>query len=128
MQMNRLSRYFWTSAITFQISLLMDDNHNHDEEEFLMVQNMLEEMRQPYEEVDLELDLMAAAALVVYGLKEARRLCADRWRERRLYLVCRDLLPNPRQQTLWQALFNSQNDRAFITTMGFDIAAFNLVL
>ena len=64
----------------------------------------------------------------MYGLGEAERLCAERRRERRLYLVRDDLLENPREGTPWQALNSSKNDRAFITTMGFDVATFDLIL
>ncbi|KAG0695299.1 hypothetical protein DFH29DRAFT_1072537 [Suillus ampliporus] len=38
------------------------------------------------------------------------------------------LLPNPRMSTPWQALFASQNDRAFITTMGFEVETFAFIL
>lgn len=46
----------------------------------------------------------------------------------RLYLCHQELMPDPRAQSPWQALYASQNDRVFITTMGFDIATFNLLL
>lgn len=49
-------------------------------------------------------------------------------RRRRLYLVRNELLPNPREGTPWQKLFHTQSDRAFITTMGIDIATFNYIL
>lgn len=39
-----------------------------------------------------------------------------------------DLLPDPRRATPWQALYQSQNDRAYITTMGFNVATFNYIL
>ncbi|KAJ8582170.1 hypothetical protein M405DRAFT_922049, partial [Rhizopogon salebrosus TDB-379] len=46
----------------------------------------------------------------------------------RLYLCRPQLLPNPRVNTPWQALYESQNDRAFITTMGFDVQTFGSIL
>ncbi len=68
----------------------------------------------------------AAAAAIVGGLVEAR-LMRNEVRRRR-YLTRKELLPNPREQTPWQALYASQSDRAFITTMGFDVAAFRYLL
>ncbi|KAG6828836.1 hypothetical protein H0H93_014699, partial [Arthromyces matolae] len=69
----------------------------------------------------------ALAALTIYcGASEAhRQRAANRLR---LYLTRRDLLPNPRCDTLWQQLYASQNTRAFITTMGFDVDTFNYIL
>ena len=42
----------------------------------------------------------------------------------RLYLCWSQLLPDPRGATPWQVLWGSQNDCAFITTMGFDVKTF----
>jgi len=39
-----------------------------------------------------------------------------------LYLLRQELLPNPRDGTVWQQLWKSQENRAFITTMGIDVA------
>ena len=64
----------------------------------------------------------------MYGLGEAERLRAERRHERRLYLVRDDLLKTPREGTPWRALNSSKNDRAFITTMGFNVATFDLIL
>jgi len=44
----------------------------------------------------------------------------------RNYLCRPQLQPDPRNNTPWQVLFNSRNDRAFITTMGFDVETFEL--
>jgi hypothetical protein len=38
------------------------------------------------------------------------------------------LQPNPRVDTPWQVSFSSKNDRAFITTMGFDVVTFKLIV
>jgi hypothetical protein len=65
--------------------------------------------------------------LVCYGLEEAQRLSILRRSLQRLYLVRSDLLPDPRTNTPWQALYHSQNDRGFITTMGFDVESRELV-
>ena len=45
-----------------------------------------------------------------------------------LYLCRPQLLPNPHINTPWQALYHSRNDRAYITTMGFDVETFKLIL
>ncbi|KIJ27147.1 hypothetical protein M422DRAFT_191354, partial [Sphaerobolus stellatus SS14] len=45
-----------------------------------------------------------------------------------LYLQRHDLLKNPRGSTPWQRLYHGQNNRAFITTMGFDIVTFNILM
>ncbi|KAG8711925.1 hypothetical protein FRC08_015248 [Ceratobasidium sp. 394] len=44
------------------------------------------------------------------------------------YLRRRDLLPLPRIESPWQALYRSQEDRAFITTMSIDVRTFNYIL
>ncbi|KAA8895813.1 hypothetical protein FN846DRAFT_751964, partial [Sphaerosporella brunnea] len=46
----------------------------------------------------------------------------------RFYLTRADLAPNPRQGTAWQFMYASANDRAFITTMGFDTTGFRILL
>lgn len=66
--------------------------------------------------------------LCLIGAEEARLRRAERRRNHRLYLTRPDLLPNPRQDTPWQRLFDGANDRAFITTMGFDVATFFVIL
>ncbi|KAI6030451.1 hypothetical protein F5J12DRAFT_924877 [Pisolithus orientalis] len=38
------------------------------------------------------------------------------------------LLPNPHISTPWQKLYESQDDQAFITTMGFDVETFGYIL
>lgn len=83
-------------------------------------------MRQTDEE--FEEHIIACAGLIVYGLEEARRLRSERRFLRRLYLTRPNLLPNPHQSTPWQVLYESQNDRAFITTMGFDVKTFHKIL
>ena len=59
--------------------------------------------------------------MVYYGLEEAQRLSILRRSVRRLYLTRLDLLLDPCTDTPWQVLYHSQNDRGFITTMGFDV-------
>ena len=77
---------------------------------------------------DFQDELVTYAGLVCYGLEESHRLRVSRRSLRRLYLTRADLLPNPRTDTPWLALYHSQNDRAFITTMGFDVVTFHDIL
>jgi len=110
----------------------MDFNQQDDiaeEEEFLYLLNsLLGQQYGCYEAADFEDDLVACAGIIIHGLDEARRIRAERRRERRLYLTRPDLLPNPRADTPWQILHLGQNDRAFITTTGFDVRTFELIL
>ena len=46
----------------------------------------------------------------------------------RTYLCRPQLLPNPRFDTPWQALYHSGSDRAFVTTMGVDVETFHHIL
>lgn len=45
-----------------------------------------------------------------------------------LYLTRPGLLPNPHRDTPWQIMFANCQDRAFITTMGFDVVTFEIIL
>ncbi|KAJ8503054.1 hypothetical protein ONZ45_g11200 [Pleurotus djamor] len=82
-----------------------------------------------WDDDDDELALIAAfVATIVAGALIAH---SNRVRDRnpsRLYLCRPQLLPNPRVDTPWQRLYASQDDRAFITTMGVDVATFDLLL
>jgi hypothetical protein len=78
---------------------------------------------------DEEKDLATATLLaLVFGAMESRRLRAKRRQPSRLYLCRAQLLPNPRINTPWQRLKGSRSDRAFITTMGFDVNTFQDIL
>ena len=59
---------------------------------------------------------------------QSRLLRAEGRQRHRLYLCRPELIPNPRIGSPWQALYQSQSDRAFITTMGLDTATFHLLL
>ncbi|KAI8989206.1 hypothetical protein BD414DRAFT_329457 [Trametes punicea] len=82
------------------------------------------------EEYNEELDDIAhiAAAVLTASAEEARLRRAEARLHNRRYLCRPQLLPNPRESTPWQALYHSQNDRAFITTMGIDCATFQYIL
>ncbi|KAI0308625.1 hypothetical protein OF83DRAFT_206224 [Amylostereum chailletii] len=77
-------------------------------------------------EEDEEVELLAA--IILYGTDEAGRLRRLRRQVTRRYLTRPELLSNPRNGTPWQVLYASQNDRAFVTTMGFNCATFDLLL
>lgn len=72
--------------------------------------------------------LVATAAVLATGAEAARLLRNERRLPSRNYLTRYDLPPNPHLGTAWQYLFGSQNDRAFITTMGFDVATFEFII
>lgn len=69
-----------------------------------------------------------ACAVILGGAEESRKLRIERRKPNRLYLCRPQLLPNPRVDTPWQILFASRNDRAFITTMGFDVVTFHAII
>ena len=80
---------------------------------------------------DDDIEDTAAIALLVIILAcgyKSRLLRAEARREHRTYLCRPELLPNPRVGSPWQALYHSQSDRAFITTMGLDTTTFQLLL
>jgi len=107
------------------------DSHDEiaEEEEFLHLLNaMLGKQHGCYEAADYEDDLVACAGIILHGAEEARKIRAERRQERRLYLIRPDLLPNPRADTPWQILYLGRNNRAFVTTMGFDVRTFELIL
>ena len=79
-------------------------------------------------EHDRLLQFAAAMATVLV----ARALIAnvqrsEQRRPSRLYLRRAELPPNPRD-TAWTALYHTHGDRAFITTMGFDVNGFHTIL
>ncbi|KAG6847397.1 hypothetical protein H0H93_008476 [Arthromyces matolae] len=90
------------------------------------LQQMEEEQLQDEDDDNEEAGMVAA--VVVLGAEEARRIRAERRHPNRLYLCRPQLLPNPRIATPWQTLYDSRSDRAFITTMGFDVATFEYIL
>ncbi|KAL1657984.1 hypothetical protein GGF50DRAFT_68149 [Schizophyllum commune] len=83
---------------------------------------------QRLEEEEEEQEILLLATSIVAGAEEARLIRAERRAANRVYLTRPDLLPNPRKDTPWQALYASRSDRAYITTMGLDTVAFDKVL
>jgi len=72
--------------------------------------------------------LLSAAALVVVGAENGCQFRINRRHQTRNYLCHPQLLPNPRLGTPWMALFLSRNDRAYITTMGFDVCTMEYII
>ncbi|KIM55807.1 hypothetical protein SCLCIDRAFT_30069 [Scleroderma citrinum Foug A] len=69
---------------------------------------------------------LCAAVIIAAELGEQIRI--KHRHDSRFYLWRAQLLPNPRINTPWQTLYESQDDRAFITTMGFDVETFGYIL
>ncbi|KAF7368888.1 hypothetical protein MVEN_00214600 [Mycena venus] len=88
---------------------------------------MAAEMEEDEEEAEWEL-AATTAAMILTGAEQARVLRAERRQQSRLYLCRPQLLPNPRYDTPWQVLYGSRHDRAFITTMGFDVPTFHDII
>ena len=69
-----------------------------------------------------------ALALVIAGSNEDHVRAVENRRPRRHYLQRTDLLPNPRVGTPWTYLYESGDDRAFLTTMGVDVSTFRMLM
>ena len=97
-----------------------------DEEGHLLLQQLEDEEEEMVQ--DSEMRIAVALALIHIGAEEAHQLRVRRRQPSRLYLCCDQLLPNPRFGTPWEALYTSRSNRAFITTMGFDVETFDFIL
>ncbi|KIJ12082.1 hypothetical protein PAXINDRAFT_15109 [Paxillus involutus ATCC 200175] len=85
--------------------------------------------REEEEDLEDEETMMAlVTAAIIGGTEVLREIHVERHHNNRLYLCRSQLLPNPCINTPWQILYDSQNDRAFITTMGFDVETFGYIL
>lgn len=71
---------------------------------------------------------IACASTVFLAMEDARQRQSEQRSYNRHYIVRKDLLPNPRYNTPWQHMYSTQNDRAFITTMGVDCNTFQALL
>ncbi|XP_006464061.1 hypothetical protein AGABI2DRAFT_75254 [Agaricus bisporus var. bisporus H97] len=105
--------------------LFNDDDDEFDE--FQQLQDLFLHQIHLFEEEEDELAL-SAAGIIVYLDQEIRIIRSTRRARHRQYLVRADLLPNPRLHTPWQALYDHQNRRGFVTTMGFDPETFQKIL
>ncbi|PPQ64806.1 hypothetical protein CVT26_002638 [Gymnopilus dilepis] len=90
---------------------------------YLLEQEEAEDLREDEERIQ---QAALAGALIYLGAEIHRQEKAAR--RKRLYLIREELLPNPRTGTPWQQLYSCQNDRGFITTMGFDVETFHYIL
>ncbi|KIK34262.1 hypothetical protein CY34DRAFT_26895 [Suillus luteus UH-Slu-Lm8-n1] len=78
---------------------------------------------------DEMLQLQAAlVGVLILGAEGARLMKIRVCNPSRLYLCRPQLLPSPRTMTPWAQLYESYNDCAYITTMGFDVATFHQLL
>ena len=105
----------------------MMDEEADEYEEFFTWQAIVELQRQQSDDKRRQ-EAIAIAGLIVYGLGEAERHCAEHCCEHQLYLVWGDLLKTVWEGTPWQVLNSSENDQAFITMMGFNVATFDPLL
>ncbi|KAF5348195.1 hypothetical protein D9758_014669 [Tetrapyrgos nigripes] len=99
-----------------------------DLDDALLLLQLSEDNTRYREEESTQHVLILATAYIYYGALESQRIRSERRLERRLYLTRPYLLPNPRSQTPWQVLYEGRNDRAFITTMGLNVAVFQRIL
>lgn len=102
------SSRFTARRPAFITNMFWDDNHDAEEE--------------------IEAAAAAYWAVVTSNMLQARQARNERRHKHRLYLIREELLPNPRVGTPWQRLWQSQSNRAFVTTMGFDVATFRRLL
>jgi hypothetical protein len=69
---------------------------------------------------------VATVLLIMSNLGKASQRA--RRSSRRAALTRNELLPNPREDTPWQVLYDSEEDRAYISTMGVDVATFEYIM
>ncbi|KAI0369732.1 hypothetical protein BV20DRAFT_1113454 [Pilatotrama ljubarskyi] len=98
-----------------------------DDLDLLLANEFVEELEAEDEE-DEDAELAFLAAFILGGAAEAQQMKHDA--RRRRYLRRAELLPDPQRPggTPWQRLYESRNDRAYITTMGIDVATFDFIL
>ncbi|TDL21627.1 hypothetical protein BD410DRAFT_821302 [Rickenella mellea] len=101
---------------------------DNDDDEQLRFAQLQEEEEDDIEDMNMMDIAFLIAALAIVGAEEARRLLAERRHDHRIYLVRAQLIDSARGNTPWQRLYRSRNDRAFITTMGFSVDVFELIL
>src|SRR6267154_2002836 len=83
-------------------------------------------MQYAFADDDEMLQLQAAlVGVLILGAEEGKYVFAI---ASRLYLCRPQLLPSPRFMTPWTQLYESYNDRAYITTMGFNVTTFHQLL
>jgi hypothetical protein len=71
--------------------------------------------------------MFVAVGMMVYEAEEAKHWQNKAHYDHQQYLVCSDLFPDPHCLMPWQGLYQLQNDRDYITTMGFDVTTFDYI-
>ncbi|KAJ3511828.1 hypothetical protein NLJ89_g3878 [Agrocybe chaxingu] len=117
----------------FQLELDEDDEDGQEVVHALQtVVRKFSELKADLDDEEADEDFLlgagATVAVILTGIEDLRQRRAERRNPSHLYLCRAQLLPDPHQNTPWQVLYKSQNDRAFITTMGFDTALFREIL
>ena len=88
-----------------------------------------EDEAQSQEDEEMRLQQAVAIGVLIYaGAEESRRLQSEQRLAHRTYLTRPELPPEPCHDSAWLRLYHSQSDRAFITTMGFNVQAFDWIL
>ncbi|KAI0047508.1 hypothetical protein FA95DRAFT_1662926 [Auriscalpium vulgare] len=101
---------------------------DNDELQWRMQEDADSEADEQREAEARERAALVAAAIIAVGIEETHRQRVERRSAHRTYLCRPQLLPNPREGTPWQRLYESRSDRAFVTTMGVDVACFEAIL
>ena len=84
----------------------------------LYIQHQFEEQRVH----DLVRLRLLALALLITGSNEDHARAVENRRPRRHYLRHANLLPNPRIGTPWRCLYESNDDHAFLVSMGVNVS------
>ena len=87
---------------------------------------MRQEEEAQEEDDKMRLQQAAGIGVLIYaGAEEPWRLKSEQRMAHCTYLTGPELPPMPCHDSAWLRLYHSQNDRAFITMMGFNVATFN---
>ena len=98
-------------------------------EQYNAEMEQLEAVEQEAEDMEDEIEhSMQLWGLLWAAAEMDREMHLMWWRAYWLYLTQPELMPEPHTTTPWQALYHSQDDQAFITTMGLDVSTFEKLL
>lgn len=99
-----------------------------DDSDLLLLHNAIHGQLDSDEEEEFFDQACLLTLVLIVGSNEDHAFSVENRRPRRQYLGRKSLLPNPRFGTPWTRLYESRDDRAFITTMGIDTSAFDSIL